>query len=338
MASKRLRREHLGDAHHARVTARIALETIVGFVVLSMLAIWISARLETGWLARVGYALVLLAQALWFERLYIVGHEAAHKKLAPDNRVLNDILGQFLMLPILFPVSVYRKVHYFHHGFNRKDHDHSALDVFVSRKPITRLFRAYCHTLWFLGVFAGGFLLHSVASVVIFLFIPTATARTISPAFENWTNRDRLRAWLEFGACASFHALAFVLFGKMAYLFALGYPFLAFAWVWSLLIYIFHYRTSIGADIRYNVRSLDQHWFWSWLLLNFNQHATHHISPSLPWYRLLERRQALPERFAVINQNTGSFWRAILQQWRGPTIVYRDDPNPTPHLFARWED
>jgi fatty acid desaturase len=324
------------DSRHARITLRLTLETILVFVVLSGLAVWVSQHLESFW-AWVVYAPVLLMQALWFERLYIVGHEAAHKKLIPWNRTANDALGQGLMLPILFPVSVYRKVHYFHHGFNRKDHHHSALDVFVTRWRITPLVRAYYFALWYLGIFAGGFLLHSVASVIVFLFIPTERARTISPAFENWTARDRVTAWLQLLACIAFHVAVYALLGARAYWFTLGYPFLAFAWVWSLLIYIFHYQTTLGADVRFNVRSLEQHWLLSWVMLNFNQHTTHHGNPSIPWYGLLERRQDLPQRYAR-NQNTGNFWRAIAQQLRGPTIVHTDDPNPTPHLFVRWED
>ena len=324
------------DPHHARTTLWVTLETVLGFVLLSVLAVLLSAYLGTWW-AWVLYAPLLLLQALWFERLYIVGHEAAHKKLIPWNRSRNDLLGQMLMLPILFPVSVYRKVHYFHHGFNRKDHHHSALDVFVTRRTITPLVRAYYFFLWYAGIFAGGFLLHSVASVVIFLFIPTERARTISPAFENWTSKDRVIAWLQLSACIAFHALVYMLLGAKVYAFVLGYPFLAFAWLWSLLIYIFHYQTTISADVRFNVRSLDQHWFLSWVMLNFNQHTTHHGNPSLPWYRLLGSRRELPAPYAR-NQNTGSFWHAIAQQLRGPTIVHTDDPNPTPHLFVRWED
>ena len=326
------------DARHATFTLRVTLETVVVFVLLSVAAVWVSARVGEGWLWGVGYALVLVAQAFWFERLYIAGHEAAHKKLVPGNRFWNDALGQFLMLPILFPVSVYRKVHYFHHGFNRKDAHHSALDVFVSRRPITPLVRVYYHVLWYAGIFAGGFLLHSVASVIVFLFIPTPKARTISPAFENWTDRDRLTAWTQFLTCVAFHLLVLVVFGPRVYLAVLGYPFLAFAWLWSLLIYIFHYGTTIGLSVRHNVRALDQHWFWSWLMLNFNQHVTHHMNPSVPWFDLEQRQTSLPERYASVNQNTGSFLRAILQQLRGPTIIYRDDPNPVPHLFVRWED
>ena len=320
-------------SRHALVTARLLLETLGLFALLAVLAI--RAALS-GW-AWLLYPPVLLAQAFTLQRIYIVGHEAAHKKLVPANRWWNDTLGQVALLPILVPVVIYRKVHYFHHGFNRKDHQHSALDVFVSPWPVTPVVQGFFYLVWYLGIFAGGYFLHSVASIIIFLFIPTDQARKISPAFHNWTARDRMTAWAQFLACVGFHALTYALDSRL-WLYALGLPFLAFAWVWSLLVYIFHYATTIGDDVRYNVRRLERHWFFSWLLMNFNEHATHHIQPTIPWYELPENRKDLPAAFAAKNQTTGSFLWAILQQVKGPTVVYAKDTNPTPHLFVRWED
>lgn len=113
---------------------------------------------------------------------------------------------------------------------------------------------------------------------------------------------------------------------------------LAFAWVWSLLVYVLDHDTTIGTHTRYNVRTLRQHGVLSWLLMNFNQHASHRMFPNVPWYELPERWQELPEPFHVKNQDADRYWRAILQQLAGPTIVYAEDAFPTPHLFVRWED
>jgi fatty acid desaturase len=118
----------------------------------------------------------------------------------------------------------------------------------------------------------------------------------------------------------------------------LGLPFLVFAWLWSLLVYIFHYHTSLGGQTRFNVRRLARHWLYSWLWLNFNEHATHHMYPNIPWFDLPDRRRELPDAHHALNQNTESFWQAIVQQLRGPTVVYRRDANPAPQLFVRWED
>jgi len=323
---------------HTNVTARLLVETVVLLIACAWSAVTLGAAVQENrwWLA--GYLPLLAFQALLFQRLYIIGHEASHRKLIPKRPVLNDLLGQVMLLPILIPVRIYRQVHMFHHGFNRKDHHTSALDVFVSPWPVTPLVRGYFTVLWYLGVFAGGYFLHSVISVVVFLFVPTRHAVKLSPAFKKWKNQDRLAAWLQLLACAAFVVGIGLVFGWGTWRLVWLYPFLAFAWVWSLLVYVFHYHTTIGEHTRYNVRALRQHPFFSWLLLNFNQHASHHMYPNIPWYQLPERRQELPPVFAEKNQVTESYWGAILNQLKGPTVVYAEDRDPTPQLFVRWED
>jgi fatty acid desaturase len=339
-------------ARHRIITARLLVETVVLLLGATWAAITIAGT-ATGSAAGAGaaaatavgdprwwwlYAPVLLFQALLFQRLYIIGHEASHRKLVPGRPRLNDLVGQVMMLPILIPVRIYRQVHMFHHGFNRRDHHSSALDVFVSPWPVTIWVRAYYTLLWYVGVFAGGYFLHSVASVILFLFVPTSRAERVSPAFKRWGRRDRLMAWTQFVACAAFVVGLGFMMGWEAWRLAWLYPFLAFAWVWSLVVYIFHYHTTLGEHTRFNVRALRQHGVLSWLWMNFNQHASHHMAPHIPWYELPDRRQELPAPFEAKNQNTDQYGRAILQQLAGPTIVHSADRDPTPHLFVRWED
>jgi len=213
---------------HTVITARLLIGTVALLVTSAWAAITIASQAggdpRWWWL----YPPVLLLQALLFQRLYSIGHEASHRKLIPGDALRNDPLGQLMMLPSLIQV------------------------------------RTYFTLLWYLGVLAGGHFLHSVASVIIFLFVPTCHAE--------------------------------------------------------------------------NVRALRQHGVLSWLWLNFNQHASHHMFPNVPWYQLPERRQELPAPLRVKNQDTDRYWRAILQQLAGPTIVYAQDADPTPHLFVRWED
>jgi fatty acid desaturase len=102
----------------------------------------------------------------------------------------------------------------------------------------------------------------------------------------------------------------------------LGYPLLSFAWVLSLLVYIFHYDTTIGDNVRYNVRSVKRVPVFSWILMNFNEHATHHQFPNIAWYELPEKQKELPEYFKDKNQNTWNFFKAILNQLKGPHIHY----------------
>lgn len=301
---------------------KLIIETISVFLFVSLLAVFIQ-RLNIDKTIRTAlYAPVLLFQGLWFYRFYIVGHEASHKKLFAENLQANDFWGSIILLPLMVPITIYRKIHYFHHGFNRKDEHTSALDTYVVRKEPNTLQKVYYYVVWYLSVFFGGFFIHSLVSVILFLFIPPSLSVKISPAFKNWTMLDQLKSIGLFTLGVLLHLSVFFVFGKQIYLYTLGYPMLSFAWVLSLLVYIFHYDTTIGDGVRYNVRSVKRVPVISWILMNFNEHATHHQHPNIPWYELPEKRKALPEEYDEKNQNTWNFFRAILNQIKGPNITH----------------
>lgn len=301
---------------------KLIIETISVFLFVSLLAVFIQKLDIDKTIKTILYAPILLFQGLWFYRFYIVGHEASHKKLFAENLQANDFWGSIILLPIMVPITIYRKIHYFHHGFNRKDEHTSALDTFVVKKEPNSLQKVYYYVVWYLSVFFGGFFIHSLVSVILFLFIPPSLSVKISPAFKNWTMLDQLKSIGLFVLGVLVHLSVFYVFGKEIYLFTLGYPMLSFAWVLSLLVYIFHYDTTIGDGVKYNVRSVKRVPVISWILMNFNEHATHHQHPNIPWYELPAKRKVLPEEYNEKNQNTWNFFRAILNQLKGPHITH----------------
>ena len=301
---------------------KLIIETISVFLFVSLLAVFIQKLDIDKTIKTILYAPILLFQGLWFYRFYIVGHEASHKKLFAENLQANDFWGSIILLPIMVPITIYRKIHYFHHGFNRKDEHTSALDTFVVKKEPNSLQKVYYYVVWYLSVFFGGFFIHSLVSVILFLFIPPSLSVKISPAFKNWTMLDQLKSIGLFILGVLLHLSIFYAFGREIYLFTLGYPMLSFAWVLSLLVYIFHYDTTIGDGVKYNVRSVKRVPVISWILMNFNEHATHHQHPNIPWYELPAKRKVLPEEYNEKNQNTWNFFRAILNQLKGPHITH----------------
>jgi fatty acid desaturase len=303
--------------NHARISFYLLAETFGIFAVL-LAATLVCWRAEMPFRGAILAGLVV-AQGLWLDRMYIAAHEAIHKKLFPDRPGLNDALGTLLLLPVVAPFTIYRKIHYFHHGHNRRDHHTANLDTFASQAPLTPLRRAWYHAVWIFFVFFGGFFIHSIAAVLIFLLVPTRRAERISPVFKHWSATRRLRAWAEFAAGIGFHVALVYFLGAGAWVVALGLPLAVFAWFWSLLLYVYHYDTTVGPDVRHNVRSLPRQRFFSWLLLNFNEHATHHYDPGIPWHELPNRRHILPEAYHH-NQNVTSIWQAIWQQRKGPHI------------------
>ena len=330
---------NLFDARqHTYHTTRVIAETAFIFIGLAIIANQLGPIASQSWITMLGYDLALLAQGLTLQRIYHITHEGTHKHLAPQSIVLNDLIGQAVLLPMLAPLQVLRAIHNFHHGFSRRDIHTSALDVFVSPIPVTLPVRTFFFLIWYLAVFAGGWFLYSLVSIVLFLFMPISLARKISPAFNKWTWRDQLIAWEQFLACAAFHALVAFAFGIPGWWFTLGLPMLSFAWVYSLLVYIFHYRTTIGARTRYNARTIPVNRFTAWWLLNFNEHATHHMYPNVSWYDLPAKRESQPTPYAEHNQTVPSLLQAILNQLRGPTIVYTRDENPASQFVIHAED
>jgi fatty acid desaturase len=301
------------DPRHAWISTWLVIETLVVFLGLGAAAVWLSAR---------DHGLVFVAvvlQGVWFQRLYGVGHEAAHRKLFPHRRWLNDAAGQLALLPIAVPVAVFRKIHEFHHGHNRRDLKTSAIDTFVIAKD-TPIRRSACILAFYLAVFAGGFFLHSLVSIVLFLCLPLSVARKVSPAFRGWTARDRWGSVLVFAVAVAIHVAIGWGLGVEAWAVALGWPFLVFALVYSALLYVYHYDTGYGPDVRTHVRSLRAHpWVGRWLL-HINEHEVHHGAPAVPWYQLpvVAARWAAErdgERYA------GTVAGGILAQLRGPKIV-----------------
>lgn len=309
---------------HSLQVSRMLAETAALLTTFTAALVWLHSTELLSPHARLALlALCTLAQGCWFHRLYTAAHEAIHRKLVPSSKRLNDLIGQLLLLPLLIPVPVYRKIHKFHHTHNRRDHHTSTLDGYVVGGEPGYFKRVAIGLLWYLGVFAGGYFLHGVISILLFLFMPPVLARKISPAFESWTFKDQLSSIAIFAAGVGAHAAFAWALGFEVWVAALGLPFLLFAWVYSVLVYIYHYRTTYGDEVVYNVRSVRAHPFFKWWLLNFNHHRVHHRYPTLPWYLLPEEPAELPERFKS-NENVEGIGQAIAQQLRGPQIFVEE--------------
>jgi len=263
---------------------------------------------------------VVLFQGLWLYRFYAVAHEASHRKLF-DNKTLNDASGALFMMWVWAPITIFRQIHEFHHGSNRRANGTATLDIFVESRPIRQMLLKLS---WYLLVFAGGFFFHTLASILLFLILPRRIGLKLSPAFSSWTLKKRLVSWGEFAGAVVIHGSVLSFFGLNGWMLLLGYPVLVFAWLWSLMLYIYHYRTTVGRKVQFNTRSLPDTPLFSWLLLNFNRHSVHHNKPDIPWYDLPKYENPQPEIIKSQNQNVESLAAAILQQFKGPIFVAKE--------------
>lgn len=306
---------HMAEDHEKRTT-RMLTET---FGLLGLFALVGGLGWSTGSPLLLAAGAVL--QGVWMQRLYVVGHEAAHGKLYPGEPRRNARWGQLALLPLLVPLPVFRKIHRFHHGANRRDPHTSALEVFVF--PHDGLpQRLYAWTVWLLAVLAGGWFWHSVVSILLFLALPTRMAEKVSPAFHGWSTSDRAKSLGVFFVALSLHLALGWLGGLHLWLALIGLPLAVFGWVYSVQLYVYHYDTTVGPAVTLHARRLHGPGV-SWWLLNLNEHDTHHRLPSVVWYALPDAGRPLPAPHDT-NQNTDSFLTGLVQQLRGPRIVVEE--------------
>ena len=290
------------------------IETFIVGSTLCGLTIWgIEHSHPVMWVA-------VLLQGCWMQRIYCVGHESAHRKLFPQHRRLNDTLGQFFLWILLVPLSIFRKIHDFHHAANRKDAQTSALDVYVVPPNPTWIQRLWPKILWYVGILCGGWFIHSLVSILLFLLLPVHIARNVSPAFKGWTFRDQISSILSFITPIALHVLILQSVDFTLWVYCYLYPFGIFAIVYSLQLYIYHYRTSMGPSTLFHARRLTGPKWISWWLLNLNEHDTHHQRPKIVWYALPESHKPLPTEFAE-NQNVQTYFEGVWQQFNGPTLI-----------------
>ena len=309
---------HLGHSKgHVLRNLIMLAETVFVFSALSGFSWW-AFEAQNALVLWIGIVL----QGVWFQRVYCVGHEASHQKLFPNHSKTNDLIGQLFLWLLLVPLPIFRKIHRFHHASNRKDAETSALDVYVLPKGSSWLRRCIPYFLWYAGIALGGWFFHSLISILLFLFLPLQTAQRISPAFKGWNRRDQMYSILTFALPILIHSCLCHWIGLKMWLVLYGFPFVVFAFVYSLQLYVYHYGTTTGAKTVFHARRLTGSKFISWWLLNLNEHDTHHQRPNIVWYQLPVSGKPLPEAFAH-NQNVNTFTEGVLQQFKGPTIVER---------------
>ncbi len=304
-----------------RKNSVVVLKTFLGLIGLSALALLVLYYSPVEY-RNLLYIPIVLMQALWLDRLYVAGHEAAHRKLFTHNKLTNEIFGFMILLPLMVPLRIYRKIHDFHHKHNRTTAEVSALDVFISKRKNNIASKLYFSSLWYFAVFVGGFFLHSLISVLLFLFVPVRWSKKISPAFNDWTVGDQLNSILQFFAGVAFQVGIYLIGGVEIYLYVLGYPMIVFAWIWSMLVYVFHYDTTMGDRNMFHARALKSNFLFKYILLNFNEHVTHHVKPGVSWFDLRNKRVELPPEFQS-NEKADNLVKAVFQQLKGPKIIWK---------------
>ncbi len=274
------------------------------FLVIALVTVNLWQFLIVPYLSSPLWMLTLIPLALLNNTMWSLVHEAIHGNLA-HNRTENLWCGRVLSALFGSSFTFLTAGHLSHHALNRTEHER--LEIV---KPGQSMWRA---RLTYYSMMCGGLFVTEVLVPLAFI-IPFRELTKVVPAkgmarmILQRVSAKHVAVVIESVVAISLLVASFCLYGSywpvlLAVLFAR-------AFLVSSLEYIYHYGNELdNVNAAYNLalpRPL------SALLLHFNWHHTHHVSPKTPWHQLelesLKRNECYDEYY----------WRAALRAWRGP--------------------
>lgn len=254
----------------------------------------------------VAFTLTFLLQNLWLKalfgtltgltlvRLFILFHDHQHNTILAKSK-LADAIMTFIGLFMLCPRSIWKRSHDHHHQHNGKLYMSSigsfpvvTVEKFHKLSPTQR--RVYL------------FVRHPITIITgyVFVFIYGMCIRSM---YNNWNKHKDSLVALIMHAVLGF--ATYWLFGWQGLVFGFILPFTVTFSMGSYLFYaqhnfpesVFNEKdgwTYVGAALEsssYMTMSRVMHWFTG----NIGFHHIHHLNPHIPFYRLREAFNAVPE-------------------------------------------
>lgn len=227
-------------------------------------------------------------------RLFVIYHDHQHHAIldkSPLARFIFTLYGIF----ILAPSSIWKRSHDYHHKHNSKLFSASIgsypimtrqkfnssskkerFQYLATRHPITLLFG-------YISMFLYGMCINSFMS---------------SPR-RHWDSLLAIVFHVAMGVCI------FVFLGWLAFLLSFIVPFFIAFMIGAYLFYAQHNFPGVtfrdNGEWTYDGAAMESSsfmkmsWFWHWVTANIGYHHIHHINARIPFYRLPEVMQAIPE-------------------------------------------
>jgi len=262
---------------------------------LSTLALLIAAIFGTIWLENIfGRIACSIATALLLSRAFIIFHDFQHHTILHRSKLANAIFTVFGVYMVT-PPSIWKRSHDHHHQNNSKLFSASIgsypimtklkfmdapkserFQYLAMRHPLTMVFSYF--TMFLYGMCLQSFL--------------------ASPR-RHW---DSLMTLLIHVGIAVF---LFVEFGWLTWMLTFFLPFFISHMLGAYLFYAQHnfpgvtFRTN--KDWNYAQAALESssymkmNFFWQWVTANIGLHHIHHLNARIPFYRLPEAMEKLPE-------------------------------------------
>jgi len=221
--------------------------------------------------------------------LFVIGHECAHQSFT-RNRMVNEVIGTFCMMPLVFPYNGWELTHNHHHATaNNLKHDHLwrplRREDLQNMSPIRKAILYYMYG----PLFFESSILHQAYHFVL----PLVTSKK---RIENL----RSIIFAALGGFLTYKLTAY--YGSVLVLYVV--PFLVFQFWLSTFTY-FHHRNPRGVGWKeddewtrlygslFATVHVDYPSWVEYLTLDINWHLPHHVSPSIPWYNLRRCTYAL---------------------------------------------
>lgn len=256
---------------------------LIATMLTALLAPWFWLQLAAG-----------LLQGLIIVRFFVIYHDYLHHTILQKSPLANAIMTAFGIY-ILAPKSIWKRSHDYHHNHNSKLFSASIgsypvatrkkfesmsarerREYLLIRHPLTIL-------LGYLSMFMFGMCINSLLS---------------SP-------RRHLDSLLALVLHAAFITLTVIFLGWHAWLAAIMIPFFISTAIGAYLFYAQHNFPGVifqaNEDWAYETAALKSSSymktsaFWAWVTANIGYHHIHHLNSRIPFYRLPEAMQKLPE-------------------------------------------
>ena len=242
---------------------------------------------------------VLIAFCLVMQGVFSMMHECFHRHAHPNRRI-NWFVGWLVSAIFGTSYTLFRINHHGHHERNRTKAE--LVDyIYPDESPVRKIVLYYTGILggiWLSG-FVGALVLPLLPYRVARLLAARSEDNTYLTAFRDFSASDWNMMRLELALGLIFWIIAIRTFGWSWVPLLVAY--LAFAFSWSWLQWVYHVRSPIDVvEGAYNLRLALP---IRWLFLNFNYNLTHHRDASYHWQELhavSNQAETQPLRYRLI--------------------------------------
>ena len=265
------------------------------WLMLSTFALLLGGIAGTIWVQPVALRLLCsIATGLFIVRMFVIYHDHQHHAILYRSAIADAIMTAFGIY-VLTPTSIWKRSHDYHHAHNSKlfsasigSYPIATRSKFMAMKPGEK--RLYLFIRHPLTIIFGYF--------TMFIFGMCVSSFFSAPR-KHW---DSLVALILHIAFISF---AIYTGGWQGYLFIIFIPYMIACGIGSYLFYAQHNfpgTTFAGnKDWKYEGAAMESSSymvmspFMNWVTGNIGYHHIHHLNARIPFYRLPEVMEAIPE-------------------------------------------